>query len=194
MVTPGVLLGGKSRRMGFPKHLLRHRQSGRTLLQFQMQRMARCFGPGFVLGRNVPPDSSWVSLSDPPEFRGQGPLAGILSGLNRCDTEWLAVLAVDCPHFPPELYQHAESLAEEGADVVVFQDSEGRAHWLCGLYRNQLTEVLAAQLAGGYRAAKSLPKACSVQILQLPKEFGDDIFLNLNTSQGALRAGFLKPE
>jgi len=179
--------------MGFPKHLLRHRKSGHTLLELQMQRLARCFGPGLVLGGEAPHDSSWVSLSDPREFRGQGPLAGILSGLNRCRTDWLAVLAVDCPHFPPELYQQAESLAEEGADVVVFQDSESRAHWLCGLYNKRLAERLASQLAGGHRAVKKLPEVCSVQRLQVPKEFGDEIFLNLNTPLGALQAGFLEP-
>jgi len=41
--------------------------------------------------------------TDAPANEPQGPLAGMLSGLRHCSTDWLLTVPCDVPNFPPDL-------------------------------------------------------------------------------------------
>lgn len=58
---------------------------------------------------------------DPPELAGyQGPLAGVLAGLQHCDTPWLVTVPCDCPHFPADLVAQLAAAAQAAqADIAV---------------------------------------------------------------------------
>jgi molybdopterin-guanine dinucleotide biosynthesis protein A len=56
--------------------------------------------------RHLPDYESWGYEVHADSVDGfAGPLAGMLTGLQHCDTEWLMVVPCDSPFFPPDLAQ-----------------------------------------------------------------------------------------
>lgn len=56
-----------------------------------------------------------------------GPLAGMLSGLQHCTTEWLQVVPCDCPFFPENLVEQMLDKAHQQACKVVMAASYAMA-------------------------------------------------------------------
>lgn len=81
-----------------------------------------------------------------------GPLAGMLAGLSRCSTPYLATVPCDAPLFPLDL---VERLAAVDADIVVatapVEDGMQRTQPVFCLLRADLQGSLAAFLAAGGR-------------------------------------------
>ena len=75
-----VLIGGQSRRMGRPKHLLQHTH-GPTWLEYTVDRLLPLCHEVVVVGRGEIPQplASLRRLSDPPD--ADGPMAGILAAM-----------------------------------------------------------------------------------------------------------------
>ena len=98
----GVLIGGASRRMGQPKHLLR--RGTRTFLEIALEAMRPLCQELVVLGSGEVP-----SLSEPVHRLGdveglRGPAAGILAALRyEAHATWL-IVACDMPRL------HADAL------------------------------------------------------------------------------------
>lgn len=118
-------------------------------------------------------------------------MAGLLAGLQRCRTEWLALLPVDCPYFPPEAF--AAALLDAGsARVVGWLDHGRRAQWLPGLYHKDLIGSLETSLAHNRLSLGRWVTAQDHLFLPwiLPEVPAHDAFLNLNTPEQALAAGF----
>lgn len=100
--TAVILAGGKASRMHGEKPLRLLR--GKTLLQHSLDLVSRIADEVLVAsGNRSLPVSQRVD--DPPEFAGQGPLAGILAGLEAAQHQHTIVLACDLPNVPPELLQ-----------------------------------------------------------------------------------------
>lgn len=148
-----VLAGGAGRRIGGDKAL---RPLGdRTLL-------------AHVVGRFAPQVAALAinANGDPGRFRSfglpvlpdagatlAGPLAGVAAGLGWARGQGFARLvtvACDTPFIPGDLV--ARLAAADPADVVV-ASSGGRMHYTVALWRTDLADVLAADLAAGRAAA-----------------------------------------
>lgn len=84
-----------------------------------------------------------------------GPLAGFLTGLERCESPFLATVPCDSPRFPLDLVQRlADALEAEDADLAIAATHEGgvlRQHPVFCLMRTELTESLARFTHGGHR-------------------------------------------
>ncbi len=94
-VRGAILLGGESRRMGEPKHLLRHGPA--SWLACVQDALGACLGELVLLGSGeLPPDVRPATrLPDAPEL--QGPLAGLLAAMRWApDYAWI-VAACDQP-------------------------------------------------------------------------------------------------
>jgi len=91
-----VLIGGKSQRMGAPKHLLVHRQ--KTWLERTVDQMTAVCHDVVICGRGDIPSSlaRQPRLSDPPDV--QGPMAGILACLRWLPNAAWLVAACDLPN------------------------------------------------------------------------------------------------
>jgi molybdopterin-guanine dinucleotide biosynthesis protein A len=126
-------------------------------------------------------------------FSKQGPLAGILAGLEATQADWLGVQAVDCPLFPPELFHHALRSETGAAEVIVFQDSQANPHWLLGLYKQELRLRIRESLQRGCRAVKRFAENIEVAVLKLPNPYDDLVFTNLNTPSDLSKAGYRIP-
>ncbi len=120
-ITGLVLAGGRGSRMGgVDKGLQPHR--GTTLVQHALDRLRPQVGRLAInanrnldtyaaLGVPVWPDA----LADFP-----GPLAGMLAGLEHCDTGWLATVPCDTPDFPVDLVARlAQAVRADDAEIAM---------------------------------------------------------------------------
>jgi molybdenum cofactor guanylyltransferase len=130
MVTPGsitgmVLAGGKGTRMGgADKGLQVFRGSPlamQALLRLQMQKGGWVGNTMINANRNIAAYESFGADVWPDALDGYaGPLAGFLTGLERCETEYLLTVPCDSPLFPFDLAERmALALNKESADMAV---------------------------------------------------------------------------
>ena len=155
-ITGLILAGGRGSRMGgVDKGLQSHR--GTTLVQHTLERLRPQVGSVMInanrnldvyatLGAPVRPDA----LADFP-----GPLAGMLAGLEHCDTAWLATVPCDTPDFPVDLVARlAHALVEADADIAMAATREEgveRVQPVFCLLKATLQASLTAFLRSGQR-------------------------------------------
>jgi len=139
-----ILAGGKSSRMGLPKHLLP--TSGGTVIEHLIGKLSSLFVETLVVGRklNLEGEECCIVEDIRPE---QCPLVGVYSGLCAADTDLAFVLACDLPFIKPELVQYLLSCAHE-ADIVV-PVVRGYYEPLCAVYRRTAIPVIEETLDRG---------------------------------------------
>ena len=133
----------------------------------------RNLGAYEALGAPVWPDV----LPDYP-----GPLAGLLAGLERCETPYLVSVPCDTPNFPTDLVARlAQALQAEGADIAMaatLEDGQPRTQPVFCLLRTELMEDLVAYLQAGERKIDRWTARHRVAVV----EFDDAAaFFNANT-------------
>ena len=191
-----ILAGGQSRRMG---------GADKTLLPLQGQPLI-----GRVLDR-LRPQASPIAIntnSDPAPFQPlgldiiadtiagyQGPLAGILAGL-----EWatgkpgithLLSVAGDTPFFPQDLVVRLTAAGDPARIRVAA--SSGRLHPTFALWPVKLRDQLAAFLeSGDIRRVMTFLEQAGMDVVDFPAEqFGQatvDPFFNINTPEDLAQA------
>ncbi|MDK1030599.1 MAG: molybdopterin-guanine dinucleotide biosynthesis protein B [Planctomycetia bacterium] len=174
-----VLIGGKSARMGTPKHLLK--QGGKTWLQCavellqQVTEQVAIVGAGQV-GDGVP---QHVRLPDAPD--AEGPMAGILAAMRWApQSSWL-VAACDLPTLSPEGGEWV--LATRAPGVWATLPSLGNDEYVEPLFahydfRSRL--LLEACAAEGDFSMASIAK-CSKVIVPSPPANLSEAWQNINT-------------
>ena len=107
-ITGLVLAGGRGQRVGgVDKGWLVY--EGRPLIVSVIERFAPQVGPLLIsANRNVERYAAYgeVVSDDPADVSGEhfaGPLIGVLSGLRRARTDWVAIVPCDAPHLPADL-------------------------------------------------------------------------------------------
>jgi molybdopterin-guanine dinucleotide biosynthesis protein A len=182
-ITGLVLAGGRGSRMGgVDKGLQNH--LGLPLALHALMRLQpqvghvminanRNLGAYEAMGVPVWPDAT----SDYP-----GPLAGLLAGLERCETPWLVSVPCDTPNFPLDLVARlAQGAVEADADVAIAvtrEDGVVQPQPVFCLVKATLLESLVAFLHAGERKIDRWTGAQrNTQVL-----FDDaDAFFNANT-------------
>lgn len=155
-ITGIVLAGGRATRMGgVDKGLQTHR--GMPLALYTLLRLQGQVGPTMInANRNL---AAYEAMGVPvwpdalPDY--PGPLAGMLAGLERCQTPWLLTVPCDTPDFPADLAERLGAAAiEQGADIAMAatrEDGELRTQPVFCLIRATLKEDLSAYLQSGQR-------------------------------------------
>ncbi len=185
-ITGLILAGGRGSRMGgVDKGLQNHRGlplAMHALMRLQPQVGAmminanRNLGAYEALGAPVVPDSI-------DNFAG--PLAGVLVGLEQCQTPWLVTVPCDTPEFPLDLVELlAGAASEQQADLAyaVTQEADGReqSHPVFCLLKSDLMESLVVFMQGGGRKID----AWFAQHKAVGVRFPDArAFFNANTAQ-----------
>ena len=155
-ITGLVLAGGRGSRMGgVDKGLQNHRGMPlalHALLRLQPQvghlmvNANRNLGAYEAFGAPVWPDAT----SDFP-----GPLAGLLCGLERCETPYLVSVPCDTPDFPQDLVERlAAALVAEDAEIALaatVEDGKLRTQPVFCLLHSHLMESLIAFMQAGER-------------------------------------------
>lgn len=140
-----ILTGGKSSRMGRPKALLPF--AGEPLIVHTIRLLQKFFSDIVVVaapGQELPPLPVTLTRD---EVAYQGPVGGILYGLQTAREEVCFVTSCDAPFLNPVLIAYLLSLASD-YDVVV-PHWEKRLQPLHAVYRRSVAPLLQAQLARG---------------------------------------------
>jgi len=155
-ITGIVLAGGRGSRMGgVDKGLQNHR--GVPLALHALLRLQPQVGEVMInANRNL---AAYESMGVPvwPDAQADfaGPLAGMLVGLERCETPYLATVPCDTPNFPLDLVDRlAQALEAEGAELAMAatrEDGLVMPQPVFCLLKAELLESLVKFLAGGQR-------------------------------------------
>jgi molybdopterin-guanine dinucleotide biosynthesis protein A len=156
-ITGLVLAGGQGRRMGgVDKGLQNHR--GMPLALHALLRLSPQVGQVLInANRNLAAYESmgvpvWPdAMSDYP-----GPLAGILAGMEHCETPYLATVPCDSPQFPVDLVSRlAEGLVAQDAEIAMAATREAdgsvQVQPVFCLIQTDLLESLVSYLHRGER-------------------------------------------
>jgi molybdopterin-guanine dinucleotide biosynthesis protein A len=184
-ITGVVLAGGRGTRMGGgDKGLQNH--LGMPLALHGVLRLQRQVGTVMIAAnRNLAAyEAMGVSVWPDATPDCPGPLAGLLTGLERCETPWLLAVPCDAPDFPEDLAERlAQALAGNDADIAV---AAAREHGTVSpkpefcLLRAMLLEDLMAALQAGERDIERW----TGRHRRVVVEFDDpDAFFDANTPQ-----------
>ncbi len=191
-ITGLILAGGKGARMGgIDKGLQNFNGTPLTLhalMRLQMQEGSPLNDIMIVANRNL---SAYESLGVqvwPDSTDGfAGPLAGFLTGMERCESEFLLTVPCDSPLFPFDLVQKLQdALVQENADIAVAaareEDGNMRPQPVFCLMRTNLLESLVKFMQSGGRKidAWTAQHACVVVPFDTP-DTDPRAFFNANT-------------
>lgn len=150
-VTGLILAGGQGSRMGGrDKGLVEY--EGKPLVDHVLD----CIAPQvqevlISANRNIEDYArrGYLVVTDSlPDF--QGPLAGVLEGLQQARYDWVLVVPCDMPHLPADLL--ARLWADRNSHPLVIARDAERAHPAVMLIHKNLATGLAAYLENGGRA------------------------------------------
>ncbi|MCD6077973.1 MAG: mobA [Ramlibacter sp.] len=156
-VTGVILAGGRGSRMGGADKGLQNFR-GMPMAMYTLMRLGPQVGEVMInANRNLAAYESfgvpvWPdSLSD-----YAGPLAGFLTGLENCETEYMVTVPCDTPLFPQDLVARlGEALERDGAEIAMAsareEDGQLRAQPVFSLMKRELMESLVRFTHGGGR-------------------------------------------
>ena len=160
-MTGLILAGGRGARMGgIDKGLQNFNGTPltlHTLMRLQMQEAEPLSQIMVVANRNLSAYESFGVQVWPDSTDGfAGPLAGFLTGLERCETDLLLTVPCDSPLFPLNLAQRLlDALVSEEAEIAVAaareEDGSVRAQPVFCLMRVNLLESLVKFMQSGGR-------------------------------------------
>jgi len=160
-MTGLILAGGRGARMGgIDKGLQNFNGTPltlHTLMRLQMQETEPLSQIMVVANRNLSAYESFGVQVWPDSTDGfAGPLAGFLTGLERCETDLLLTVPCDSPLFPLNLAQRLlDTLISADADIAVAaareEDGSVRAQPVFCLMRVNLLESLVKFMQSGGR-------------------------------------------
>lgn len=142
-----VLIGGESRRMGSPKHLIVHQ--GMTLSERAVLALGEHLQQLVMVGGGeLPPDLEQLDrLPDPPGLRG--PIAGLLAVMRWSpDAAWV-VSACDMPRIRPAAVEWLMSHRRPGVWAVMPRLAGGKLEPTFALYEPQARHLLENLVALG---------------------------------------------
>lgn len=183
-----ILVGGRSSRMGVDKASLEF--DGITLLQRSVDRLTPAVDELVLVGapgRPLPPvktDRPIRTVEDPVE--GEGPLVGIVAGLEACDADVAIVVAVDMPFIEIELVRRLVSRVGE-KHLWVVPVANGRPQPLCSAFAVSALPVLRGHIDAGDRAPMAVAADLEAFRMQ-PEEWRHSdpegrSFINVNTPE-----------
>jgi molybdenum cofactor guanylyltransferase len=199
MITAVVLAGGRGSRMGgVDKGLQNFRGMPlvmHALMRLQMQEGGLISETMVNANRNLSAyESMGVSVwPDASLDEFAGPLAGFLTGLERCETPYLLTVPCDTPLFPLDLAQRLlEALEKENAEIAMVCAPEKndagevrtRPQPVFCLIQSRLMESLAAFMQNGGRKIDQWTAQHRVALVKFDSPADDpQAFANANTLQ-----------
>ena len=190
-VTALILAGGRGSRMGGIDKGLQNFRGLPLALQTLMRLQLQSLPPQEVLinaNRNLAAYESLGAAVWPDTLDGfAGPLAGFLTGLERCETPLLLTVPCDTPLFPLDLIERLHSaLLDQNADLAMAaareEDGQIRPQPVFCLLRVELLDSLVAFTQKGGRKidAWTGQHRCAIVPFDQPQD-APEAFFNANT-------------
>ena len=190
-VTALILAGGRGARMGGIDKGLQNFRGLPLALQTLMRLQLQSEAPQAVLinaNRNLAAYESLGAAVWPDTLEGfAGPLAGFLTGLERCETPLLLTVPCDTPLFPLDLLERLHSaLIAQDADLAMAaareEDGQLRPQPVFCLLRMELLDSLVqfTQKGGRKIDAWTGQHRCAIVPFDQPQD-APEAFFNANT-------------
>lgn len=194
-ITALILAGGRGSRMGGVDKGLQNFM-GLPLALHALTRLQMGGGVGEIMinaNRNL---AAYEAFGVPvwPDTLSDyaGPLAGFLTGLERCETPYLLTVPCDTPLFPLDLAARlAEAMAREGAEIAMAAgrdsadtpgaESAVRTQPVFCLLRMELLESLVAFTQGGGRKIDAWTAQHKTVVVPFDRPDDARAFFNANT-------------
>ena len=168
-----ILAGGKSSRMGSNKAFLS--LGGKMLIEHALRRLKPLDCDVFIVGPKADFNPFGRVLED--KFVDAGPLAGIHRALERSESSFIVITAIDTPLVTTEFLQSLVVVAKtDPAEAVIAHTASGYQP-LCGVYRKEFLPAVESALNAGERKVDRVIFARPHRIV----EADDSMFLNVNT-------------
>lgn len=186
-----VLAGGQSSRFGEPKALAIWK--GTTFVEHIVQVMESILQDVVVISHTdikerVEQLVQVPVIEDVSHYKGNGPLAGIVSGMEYIDSDWYIIMPCDAPNVSNEWITILLEQTSNEYDAVV-PIINGRKQPLLAAYNNRLKEKIYALLQEKKRSMGQLLSQCNVKYIA-----GEDVqanvdwFINVNTKEEYVQA------
>jgi molybdopterin-guanine dinucleotide biosynthesis protein A len=157
-VSGAVLIGGRSRRMGEPKALMRLEPTGPTLLERVVASLAFVAAEVLLVGAPAWELPGTLAGSPTTRDRGESAIDGVIAALAVARHERCVVVGCDMPFLDPGLISAMCAVADREDAGVMAVDSSG-ANPLLAVYRRSSLPTLEALVSSGKR---SLTRAARV--------------------------------
>ncbi len=196
-ITALILAGGRGSRMGGIDKGLQNFRGLPMALQTLMRLQLQSLPPQDILinaNRNLAAYESLGAAVWPDTLDGfAGPLAGFLTGLERCETPLLLTVPCDTPLFPLDLIERLHAaMVEEEADLAMAaareEDGQVRPQPVFCLLKVELLDSLVAFTHQGGRKidAWTGQHRCAIVPFDRPQD-APEAFFNANTHEELLK-------
>jgi molybdopterin-guanine dinucleotide biosynthesis protein A len=182
-ITGLILAGGRGSRMGgVDKGLQMFR--GAPMALHVIMRLSPQVGQMMInANQNLGPYEGFGLPVWPDQIGGfAGPLAGLQTGLARCETDYLVTAPCDSPFLPEDLVERlADALVAQDAELAVAVTGEGdtrQPHPVFSLMRASLLPHLTAYLQDGGRKIETWYRSLKFVEVRFEDEAA---FRNINT-------------
>lgn len=143
-ITAIILSGGKSKRMGCDKALLKI--NGTSLLEKSIE-LCKPFCSDIIISSNNPEHQNFGYPVFADEVENCGPIGGISSCLKKSNTKWNFVISVDAAFVEPAFIEFLFSIIEK-ADAIVPVTKNGKEP-LIALYNKSCLPLVVKKLKAG---------------------------------------------
>lgn len=181
-----VLAGGEGRRMGgADKGLLSWR--GRPMAAWVVDALDQVVSPVMISANRSLTDyrrlltSAGCVRPDDDAVCGQGPLAGLLSGLRQAQTlgaDAVLVCPCDTPQVTPAVLARLLTAWQAAPGAPVIAECDGRVHPLHGVYPVSLVPLLESRLQQGDRKVRVFTEAAGATTVDCSN--AREAFINCN--------------
>ena len=178
-----VLAGGQSSRFGEPKALAIWQ--GKTFIEHSIEALKEVVTDIVVIS-HPRITNELLHILDVPVvedielYKGSGPLAGLLTGMEFVDADWYIVAPCDTPNVSKEWALELIERANETYEAIVPLVEEQKQP-LLALYHNKVKEKIEQLLKEEKRSMQGLLSQCNVQYVTIEEAL--DVFLNVNTKE-----------
>lgn len=169
-VSAAVLIGGRSRRMGVPKALLRLDPAGDTLVERVVARLSQVASEVLLVGTPAWPLPTALAGRETVADRGVSAIDGVIAALAAAQHECCLIVGCDMPFLDPGLLAAMCEVSTREAAGVAAADASG-LHPLHAVYRRGAMPAVAGLVARGER---SLARAAAELGMASFRTDGDD--------------------
>ncbi len=179
--TALILAGGKSSRLSRDKAMIE--LGGMPLVVRAAKTAGRVFENVLVSGPKDLSSTGLLVVED--EYRGMGPMAGMLSGLKKAKTPWIFVMPCDSPFIPESFFRGMAAMAHD-CEVVV-PTHGGLYEPLHAMYAKGCAPVMEELLRSGEgQIIKVYPRVRTREVdTELVQRWDPSgmAFMNINTTE-----------
>ncbi|MEH7235502.1 molybdenum cofactor guanylyltransferase [Bacillus sp. JJ1562] len=165
----GVLLaGGESRRFGSPKAFAELHQ--KYFYEYAIEALEGNVGKLLIVSHPALVEqfrnqTSVEVIEDLPEFKGNGPLAGIFSAMQKQVSDWYVVLPCDTPFVTDELVKQLLTFTNEDMVDAVVPIIKGRQQPLIAVYHKRVAKKIEQLLMNQHFKMSQLLDSCHVKFV-----------------------------